>query len=106
MDKKIRTILMNINNHTPYVIPDKEIREYFDYTIEFCSTCDRDMQFGIQTNQCVLCGSDNPFGLEEDHTIGEWDEYFALNRKTARLCRLIKKNEFITRDIRNKLCHT
>ena len=97
---------MNINDHTPYVIPDKGICEYIDYTVEFCLTCDRDMQFDIQTNQCVLCGSDNPFGLEEDHTIEEWDEYFALNRKTARLCRLIKKNEFITRNIRNKLCHT
>lgn len=97
---------MDINNHTPYVIPDKGIHEYIDYTIEFCSTCDRDMQFDIQTNQCVLCGSDNPFGLEEDHTIEEWDEYFALNRKTALICRLIRKNEFTTKDIRNKLCHT
>lgn len=77
-----------------YVTDPQRVRTTIDYTIEFCITCDRDMQFDIQTGQCVLCGSDNPFGLWEEHTDEEWDEYYRNYKQTAQCCRLFKKRRF------------
>lgn len=72
---------------------DKSVDTWFDYTVEFCVSCDRDMQFDIQTNQCVLCGSDNPFGLWEDHTDEEWEKYYE-NKTHVKCCRLVEcKND-------------
>ena len=57
-----------------------------DYTEEFCVVCDRVMQFDIQTNECVLCGSNSPFGLWDDRTDEEWEEYYKNNKISAQYC--------------------
>lgn len=64
-----------------------------DYTEEFCTTCDRVTMFDIQTNQCIVCGSDNPFGLWGDHTDKEWDEYYS-HKEMAKYCPLIKQQKY------------
>lgn len=61
-----------------------------DYTEEFCMVCDRVMQFDIQTNECVLCGSNSPFGLWDDHTNEEWEDYYKNNKISAQYCVLKK----------------
>lgn len=58
----------------------------FAYTEEFCITCDRVMQFELQSGCCVLCGGDNPFGLWEEHSDAEWDAYYACNRREVLVC--------------------
>lgn len=63
-----------------------------DYTEEFCVVCDRVMQFDIQTNECVLCGSNSPFGLWDDRTDEEWEEYYKNNKISAQYC-VLKKAE-------------
>lgn len=82
---------MIIKQKQQYVKDKEVVMTPFDYTIEFCTTCDRDMQFDIQTNECVLCGSNAPFGLWDDKTEGEWDDYYEKNRQTVWCCRLVNK---------------
>ena len=77
---------------SPYITDAVYTRRVFDYVVEFCTTCDREMQFDIQTGQCVLCESDNPCGLLEDRTDEEWDEYYRNNKQSSILCRLVKRN--------------
>lgn len=76
---------------SPYVTDPQRTRSTIDYTVEFCITCDREMQFDIQTNECVLCGSNSPFGLWDDRTDEEWENYYRNNKQSAPLCRLIEK---------------
>lgn len=82
------------NSESHYITDPQRTQSIFDYTIEFCTTCDREMQFDIQTGQCVLCGSDNPFGLLEEHTDKEWDDYYHNNKQKTQVCRLIKKKRY------------
>jgi len=42
----------------------------------------------------VLCGSDNPFGLWEEHTDEEWNKYYKNNKQTSIMCRLIKNQSY------------
>lgn len=82
------------NSESHYITDSQRTQSIFDYTIEFCTTCDREMQFDIQTGQCVLCDSDNPFGLLEEHTDKEWDDYYHNNKQKTQVCRLIKKKRY------------
>lgn len=75
---------------SPY-IKDETILRTLDYTEEYCLTCDRIMQFDIQTNECVLCGSNSPFGLWDDRTDQEWEEYYDKYKQTVPYCLLKRK---------------
>jgi ribosomal protein L37E len=79
---------------SPYITDSAYTRRVYEYTIEFCVTCNREMQFDIQTGKCVLCGSDNPFGLWEEHTDEEWNKYYKNNKQTSIMCRLIKNQSY------------
>lgn len=73
-----------------YIKDDRIIRT-LDYTEEFCTTCDRIMQFDIQTNECVMCGSNSPFGLWDDRTDEEWEEHYENHKHSTTYCLLVKR---------------
>lgn len=81
-------------------IHTKEIPYHFVY--EYCPNCNRIMQFEIDEKQCILCGSDHPYGLIKSHGLinndiysqEEWDEYYLNNTETTTVCPIEKRGNY------------
>ena len=82
----------------PYSYIKENTERIYEYSLAYCSICDRIMQFDMETNQCVLCGSDNPCGCycigRCDELSDEIDKYWLNNKETTEICILNIKCEF------------